>query len=303
MRDPVARARPLAQGHRRRDPARRLHRARALPRPVRAGQPDGRGVPAQPGAERGAPVRHHRARPGRLRPGGLRHQAGARDRVRRRPGVHADRRAHRRRRRLPRRLLGRRAQPVHRRGAGDPAVPAADRDRRLRAQLGHRRADRGAHLHRLVLHRPPAPLPGAVAAQPGLPRRRPGARRARGLHHRGGDPAHDDLAARRGVPHQRALRRAVRLQPAVRRPRRPELGLLGHDALLGGEQRGAADRLLPAGDRARRGHRAARRGVRAAQLRVRRDRQPGAAPGARAAGRGRTGLAFRLRIRRPDRSA
>ena len=41
--------------------------------------------------------------------------------------------------------------------------------------------------------------------------------------------------------------------------------------------------LLPAGDRARRGHRAARRGVRAAQLRVRRDRQPGAAPGARAA--------------------
>ena len=90
------------------------------------------------------------------------------------------------------------------------------------------------------------------------------------------------LAARRGVPHQRALRRAVRLQPAVHRPRRPELGRLGHHALLGAEQRGTADRLLPAGDRAWRGHRAPRRGVRAAQLRIRRGRQPGAASRARA---------------------
>jgi len=42
----------------------------------RQGQPVGRGLRAQPRAERGAPVRYHRARPGHLRPGGLRHQAG-----------------------------------------------------------------------------------------------------------------------------------------------------------------------------------------------------------------------------------
>ena len=81
---------------------------------------------------------------------------------------------------------------------------------------------------------------------------------------------------------QRAVRGAVRLQPAVHRPRRPEHGELGHHALLGAEQRGAADRRAavgaspPASCIA-----AARRGLRPAQLRLRRDRQPGPPAGAK----------------------
>ena len=59
----------------------------------------------------------------------------------------------------------------------------------------------------------------------------------------------------------------------------PNTRELGHDAVLGAEQRGAADRPADVGDRARRLHRRARGGVRPAQLRLRRDRQPGAAAG------------------------
>ena len=63
----------------------------------------------------------------------------------------------------------------------------------------------------------------------------------------------------------------------------PQLGQLGHDAVLGQDRRGAADRAVPVGDRPRPVHRGARRRVRPAELRVRRDQQPGAATGAEAA--------------------
>ena len=60
----------------------------------------------------------------------------------------------------------------------------------------HARAHPRHHRHQLVLHRPPAPVPGALAAQPGLPGGGAGARRAAALHHRGGGHPHDDLADR-----------------------------------------------------------------------------------------------------------
>jgi ABC-type dipeptide/oligopeptide/nickel transport system permease subunit len=58
---------------------------------------------------------------------------------------------------------------------------------------------------------------------------------------------------------------------------RPQHGQLGHDAVLGGLPGRAAKRTVPVGDRPRAVHRPSRRRVRAAQLRLRRDRQPGAA--------------------------
>ena len=71
--------------------------------------------------------------------------------------------------------------------------------------------------------------------------------------------------------------------PAVPRPRRPQLDQLGHDALLGAEPAGAADRPAAVVDRARSLRRAARGLLRPAQLRLRRDQQPGAATGEEAA--------------------
>jgi peptide/nickel transport system permease protein len=45
----------------------------------------------------------------------------------------------------------------------------ADHHRRVPAQRRHTRDDRGDHLHRLVLHRQAAQIPGALAAEQGLP--------------------------------------------------------------------------------------------------------------------------------------
>jgi len=73
--------------------------------------------------------------------------------------------------------------------------------------------------------------------------------------------------------HHGAVRRAVRVQPAVHRARATERDRMGHHALLGAEQRGPADRVLPAGDRARRAIALLAR-VRATQLRLRRDWHP-----------------------------
>ena len=107
----------------------------------------------------------------------------------------------------------------------------------------------------IVHHRSPAgPTPRASSASQALTLRNrdflrggPGARRAPAVHHRGRGHPHDDLADRGELPDQRAVRGAVRVQPAVHRARRPEHGELGHDALLGAEQRGAADRRARCG--------------------------------------------------------
>jgi len=52
-------------------------------------------------------------------------------------------------------------------------------------------------------------------------------RRAAAVHHRGGGHPHHDLADRGELPDQRAVRGAVRVQPAVHRPGRPEHAELG----------------------------------------------------------------------------
>ena len=101
--------------------------------------------------------------------------------------------------------------------------------------------------HRLVVRREPAAGADAVAAQPGLPGVGPGPRRAAVVHHRVRGAADDDLADRRQLPRRRALLGADRGRPAVPRPRRPELDQLGHDALLGAEPAGAADRACRCG--------------------------------------------------------
>ena len=70
---------------------------------------------------------------------------------------------------------GRRADPVHRRVPRHPAVPAAHRDRRLRAAARARCVLIAVlTVHRLVVHSATAPLAGAVAAQPGTSSRPPG---------------------------------------------------------------------------------------------------------------------------------
>ena len=154
---------------------------------------------------------------------------------------------------LPGRALGRRAQPDHRHPAGHPDVPAADRDRRLPAR---QRADR--------------PLIAVLVITGWSYSARQLRAQALSLRNR------DFLEAARVRGERRIyiivveiiptmtslivadflgtarLRRARRRRPAVHRPGRPEHAELGHDALLGGEERGAADRPVPVGDRARR---------------------------------------------------
>src|SRR4029077_20983373 len=114
-------------------------------------------------------------------------------------------------------------------------------------------------------------------AQPRVPRSRAGSGRAVSLHHPGRDPAQHDLADPGDVPDHRGLRRARRRGAAVHRTRRPDRPELGHDAVLGQEQRRDPGRVAAVGDRAGALHRGARRRVRAPQLRVRRSQQPGAA--------------------------
>src|SRR5439155_254590 len=68
-------------------------------------------------------------------------------------------------------------------------------------------------------------------------------------------------------------------RPAVHRPGQSERLELGHDALLGREQRRAERRVATVGDHAGALYRPAGGRVRAAQLRLRRDHEPGAAAG------------------------
>ena len=188
-----------------------------------------------------APARHDGLRAGHLRPARLRHPRVAGHRAGRRRARHGPRRSSSASRR---RYLGGRTDGflslVTDMLPGAADVPADHRDRRLRRKSAAcRHARRRARRDRLVVRRPAAARAGAVAAEPRLPRVGPRPRRAAVVHHRVRDPADDDLADRRELPRRGALRGAHRGRPAVHRPRRPQLAELGHDALLGAEQRGA----------------------------------------------------------------
>ena len=121
---------------------------------------------------------------------------------------------------------------------------------------------------------------GALLAAQGLPRGSAGPRRTQRLHHRGRDLADTDFADRGNFPRLGRLCRADRSRPPIRRPRRSECHELGHDALLGAEQRSARSWDAFVGDHAGRLYRFARSGLRLLELRLRRDLQPGTAPGA-----------------------
>ena len=99
------------------------------------------------------------------------------------------------------------------------------------------------------------------------------------LHHPRRDHADAHLAHRGDVPRLGRVCRPHCGRPPIRGARQPRCSELGHDALLGAEQRGARSGDAALGDHAGRLHRLARRSVRLLQLRFRRDLQPGVATG------------------------